>query len=105
MGVDDPLLIVDHIDGNIFNNRKSNLRVCTQEQNKLNRHKRNWSSTTSLYKWVFFSNYHNRWIWSITYKKKRRTKNFINEIDAARWYNAMATELFGDFACLNTIIE
>lgn len=35
--LDDPSVVVDHMDGNTFNNQKWNLRVCHQRENTLNR--------------------------------------------------------------------
>ncbi len=93
-------LVVDHIDGNGLNNRKSNLRVCTQGQNSLNsRPRRNCSSR---YKGVSF--YKRDKIWQAQIFYNFRTINigrFDDEVEAALAYDRKAEELFGEFAYLN----
>ena len=93
-------LVVDHIDGNGLNNRKSNLRVCTQAQNSLNSRPRRNSS--SRYKGVSF--YKRDKIWQAQIFYNFRTINigrFDDEIEAALAYDRKAAELFGEFAYLN----
>ncbi len=93
-------LLVDHIDGNGLNNRKSNLRLCTYSQNA--RNKRPSPNCYSRYKGVTWHRYHNKWYASI-HKSGRSTflGCFDDEIEAALAYDKMAGELFGEFAYLN----
>ncbi len=93
-------LLVDHIDGNGLNNRKSNLRLCTFAQNAHNSRPRRNSS--SRYKGVCWHKVKKKWTVSI-YKGGKRTYlgYYDDEIEAALAYDRKATELFGEFAYLN----
>ena len=90
----------DHIDRNKLNNRKSNLRKCTLQQNNLNRKKS--SGKTSKYKGVWFNKRTEKWVAGIKYNKKPiHLGYFTDEEEAARAYDAKALELFGEFAAIN----
>lgn len=52
-------IVVDHIDGNPKNNKKSNLRICEQKQNVLN--KKFMSNNTSGFIGVSYRSDRNRW--------------------------------------------
>ncbi|HEV3223889.1 MAG TPA: HNH endonuclease [Puia sp.] len=92
--------VVDHIDGDGLNNKKANLRICDDGQNKCNRKKS--STTKNRFKGAIFRERNNRWICQITHKKKRYyVGEFKTEIEAAQAYNKKAKELFGDFSNLN----
>ena len=94
-----PGLVVDHIDGNPLNNRKANLRICTQTENNYNKRP---CGATSRYKGVCWDRCKRKWIAKAA--KHRKTYNlgrFDNEKDAARAYDKKAKELFGEFAYLN----
>ena len=93
-------LLVDHIDGNGLNNRKSNLRLCTFAQNAHNSRPRRNSS--SRYKGVCWHKLKKKWTVSI-YKGGKRTYlgYYDDEIEAALAYDRKAEELFGEFAYLN----
>lgn len=90
---------VDHIDGDKLNNRRSNLRPCTNQQNCFNQAGR---PGTSRFKGVFWNRKSRKWQAGI--RKDYRARHlgmFENEMDAAAAYDRAARELFGDFARLN----
>lgn len=97
-----PLLVVDHINWDIMDNRKLNLRICSQSDNMKNTKVR-WKETgkTSIYKWVYRSR--NKWVWRITANKITFSKIFDDEKDAVIWYNDKAKELFWEYARINNI--
>lgn len=114
MGVTDPKIQVDHINGDGLDNRKENLRICNQNQNSCNRRKKNKGRYSSKYIGVYL------------YKPKIKLKNkvksyeywraiiwlkykavylgtFKNEIEAALAYNEAAKKYHKEFATLNKI--
>lgn len=97
--------IIDHINGNGLDNRKSNLRICTQSENLRNRSKPKWKKTTSKYKGVsFVKNRKTPWRSYIQINKKyKHLGHFNNEIDAAIAYNKAAIKYYKKFAFLNEI--
>ena len=62
-------MIVDHINGNTLDNRRSNLRVCTQSQNLMNSKKR--IDNTSGFKGVSWKKSKKLWQVYINVDKKR----------------------------------
>ena len=93
-------LVVDHIDHNCLNNRRSNLRLCTQKQNNCNTLPR--KGCSSKYKGVSFNKARKRFIAYIQHNKKRYFLGYFDdEIAAAKAYDKKARELFGEFAYLN----
>ena len=92
-------LFTDHINGDPLDNRKENLRNCTISENGGNR-KKTKNPTSSKYKGVRWRK--NRWECSIKYRNKRiYLGRFENEINAAKQYDKIAKQLFGEFANLN----
>lgn len=91
---------VDHRNGNGLDCRKSNLRVCTHNDNMHNR--RIGRNNTIGYKGVHHSHESSRWVASITLNKKViRLGTFKTTLEAAQAYDRAAVEYFGDFAALN----
>ncbi|WP_020474523.1 HNH endonuclease [Zavarzinella formosa] len=95
-------MVVDHIDRDPCDNRKHNLRVCTQGQNCLNR--RQIDRAVSRFKGVCWNKVNQRWIAQAGTRANRRFLGFFDsEVEAARAYNSAAAEMYGDFACLNPV--
>jgi hypothetical protein len=94
---------VDHINNNSLDNRNSNLREVTRQQNSTNSIKRK-IGAGSKFKGVTWEKRHLRWVASITKNYKvYYLGEHRNEIDAAKAYNKKAKELFGEFANLNEV--
>lgn len=93
--------VVDHINHNTLDNRKENLRICTQQQNVYN--SRNIRDKLySKHKGVSFNKSVNKYIAQIRVKKTLvHLGCFHKELDAAETYKEAAKTLHGEFACVN----
>jgi hypothetical protein len=82
---DDPTKVVDHINGNGFDNRKSNLRIVSRSINARCKRKRQDSASTFQGVWKTTSG--KRWQANITIKgKKRYLGSFDTEEEAGQKY-------------------
>jgi len=89
---------VDHINRVKLDNRKQNLRACSQRQNT-------WNSTsakgsTSKYKGVSWVTRRKRWIAQIrVFGRSKFLGYYVEEREAAAAYDKAAKELHGEFQC------
>jgi hypothetical protein len=91
---------VDHINHDTLDNRRCNLRLCSNSQNNMNKYVV--SSNTSGFKGVNFDKRNNKWRSYITKDGKQYGCGYYNTaIDAALAYDEKAKELFKEFACTN----
>jgi hypothetical protein len=102
MKIPDLSIQVDHKLHNLLDNRKSQLRGCSHEQNCMNKHTQ--SNNISGYKGVSWFSQRNNWRARITYKNKTIYVGYYNtKEEAAEAYNQKAKELFGEFALTNKL--
>lgn len=93
---------VDHIDGDGFNNRRVNLRVCTHSDNLKNSAGR--SDNKSGFKGVSWDNRKQRWRATIQVNGKYVSCGTYSTPEAAAYaYNQKAIELHKEFAKLNNL--
>jgi len=96
-------MVVDHKDGDRLDNQKSNLRICTQQENVFNQLK-HCRTTSSQFKGVHWCNKTEKWLSKIRHKNKLyRLGEFIIEEQAARAYNIASEILRGEFGKPNEI--
>jgi len=98
-----PKQIVDHINGNGLDNRKSNLRITTHQGNKANSHHGKYTS-----KYIGVSHLRNspKAANQFGVQVKQDGKNvwigrFKTEVDAAKAYDSFAKQKYGANAVLN----
>jgi len=90
----------DHINGQRLDNRRCNLRPCTQAQNM--RNKRKHRNATSRFIGVIWWEPDKKWRASIGLDRKQYYIGaFEDEVEAARAYDALARKHHKEFASLN----
>jgi HNH endonuclease len=97
-------MLVDHINGDGLDNRRQNLRLCTNRQNQQNQR---WPRRSlSRFKGVTYDKRSRKWPAYIkTNGRMRGLGYFSTELEAAMAYNAAALVEFGEFAALNILEE
>lgn len=91
-----PTMQVDHIDGDPANNRRINLRLCTNAQNSQNQGRR--SDNNSGLKGVSWNKQKKRWGTSIGINRKRIHLGYFDTAEQAKAaYDAASALAFGDF--------
>lgn len=94
---------VDHVNGDTLDNRKNNLRLCSNSENSRNQINRK-NKINSKFKGVKKNANCSTWSARITFNRKEiYIGSFKNEEDAAKAYNKAALEYFGQFAKVNVI--
>lgn len=91
---------VDHINGNGLDNRRCNLRICSQSQNQANSKIR--KDNTSGYKGITFHKATNKWQAQIQINKERKHLGVFSDIkEAKKTYDEALIKYFGIFAKTN----
>lgn len=88
-------LEVDHINHNLLDCRKQNLRIATSSQQKMNTKRR--SNNKSGHRGVSKCSDRDKWLVSIAKNKKRVTKRFDRYEDACEFADKVLEELHGEY--------
>jgi hypothetical protein len=96
-GIDPIDMVVDHINGDPADNRISNLRAISAQQNTQSRHN-NRSDNASGESNVCWDSHWKRWKVSVGKDGKRIQRKFVSKEDAVACARQLRAEVFGEFA-------
>lgn len=89
-------MVVDHINRNPLDNRKCNLRICTQQQNSMNRNVQ--SNNTSGITGVSWNKRTNKWLVRIKLNGKTKCLGYFKNLEEAKKVREQAEiEYFGEY--------
>lgn len=92
----DESLEVDHIDGDIFNNKADNFRMASSQQQKFNSKKR--TGVSSQFKGVGWDKRKQKWRARIVIESKEKFIGYYtDEVEAAIAYDNRARQVHGEF--------
>lgn len=96
-----PRLSVDHVNGDGLDNRRGNLREATVSQQGQNSRPK---GGRSRFKGIYFHKASGLWAAMIELPGRKRLARYAKEeVAAARLYNELAREHFGEYAKLNVL--
>ena len=102
MVVSDKIFLIDHINHEKLDNRRSNLRICTTSQNCANMNIKRKNRGISGFKGVRYHSKNKNWNARITIKRKEIHLGCFTDKDvAAKAYDLAAIKYFGEFALTN----
>lgn len=94
--------MIDHINGDKLDNRKINLRLCTNAQNQWNRGATRTSKTG--FKGVYYCKRDKKWIARLGYMGKYfNLGSYTTALEAAKAYNGEVPKYHGEFGYLNKV--
>jgi hypothetical protein len=93
--------LTDHINGNILDNRKANLRHATDSENMRNRKMA--ANNKTGYKGVWFNKKTKKYVAYIKLQHSRVLGSFDKAEEAAYVYDQFALQIFGKFARTNLL--
>ena len=97
IGLNNPKIHTDHIDGNGLNNRRDNLRACSRSENMHNRGA--YATNMSGFKGVSWHKQRGKWQAQIKFNGKNRHLGLYSTPEEAHQaYCRAAIDLHGDFA-------
>jgi hypothetical protein len=98
MNVKNPRIKVDHINHNTLDNRKTNLRLCSNSNNNRNRERKN-SNNKSGYRNVCWLKKYNKWCDQLQINGKNTILGKFDDVDEAGTFaEQMRQKYYGEYA-------